>query len=446
MKLQYQLNIAFTTLLVVILSVTGITVYSLLLNLLIQDEQRQLEDKGELLVKVLTERFPNPNHIDQMNDVLKEQDLQLLVYDGLQHNLLFSSLPRPVVEGFNEQNYFQKNERNLWEFDKNKYVISRILIYPQNELELILLTPLTDLPIVQRDFITRLPIVFIVGAGIAALLSYFLTKKLVTPLSQLKRQLKKIEKRQFNNIEVVKASGEMKEVAKSVYDMARELEQYMTSQQTFFQNASHELKTPLMTIQGYAEGIRDDVFSDEERDKGYEVMVKEVSRLKKIINEMILLAKLDSEQSEYNPEYVRIGKVIEQVIDRTLPLATDHHVEIQSHIDQTIKLYIDEEKFMRALLNVVTNGIRYSQSIVNITVQKDKQVIRINIEDDGEGVPEHMLPYIFHRFVKGKHGDTGLGLAISRAIVQQSHGNITVQTSSTLGGAKFVLTFPSNEL
>src|SRR5699024_9746046 len=186
-----------------------------------------------------------------------------------------------------------------------------------------------------------------------------------------------------NNIEVVKASGEMKEVAKSVYDMARELEQYMTSQQTFFQNASHELKTPLMTIQGYAEGIRDDVFSDEERDKGYEVMVKEVSRLKKIINEMILLAKLDSEQSEYNPEYVRIGKVIEQVIDRTLPLATDHHVEIQSHIDQTIKLYIDEEKFMRALLNVVTNGIRYSQSIVNITVQKDKQVIRINIEDDG---------------------------------------------------------------
>src|SRR5699024_125806 len=203
MKLQYQLNIAFTTLLVVILSVTGITVYSLLLNLLIQDEQRQLEDKGELLVKVLTDRFPNPNHIDQMNDVLKEQDLQLLVYDGLQHNLLFSSLPRPVVEGFNEQNYFQKNERNLWEFNKNKYVISRILIYPQNELELILLTPLTDLPIVQRDFITRLPIVFIVGAGIAALLSYFLTKKLVTPLSQLKRQLKKIEKRQFNNIEVV---------------------------------------------------------------------------------------------------------------------------------------------------------------------------------------------------------------------------------------------------
>src|SRR5699024_4549490 len=157
-----------------------------------------------------------------------------------------------------------------------------------------------------------------------------------TPLSRLKRQAKKIERRQFDNIEVVEASGEMKEVAESVHDMPRELERYMNSQQTLFQNASHELKTPLMTIHGNAEGIREAGFTEEERDKWFTVMVTEVKRLKKIINEMILLAKLDTEQSEYNPEKVQVAEIIDQVITRTLPLATEQGVKFRSNIDQSV--------------------------------------------------------------------------------------------------------------
>ena len=121
---------------------------------------------------------------------------------------------------------------------------------------------------------------------VVVILSYFLTNRLVTPLTRLKWQLKKIEKRQFDDIEPIQATGEIKEVAQSVYDMAAELERYITSQQIFFQNASHELKTPLMTIQGYAEGIKEKVFDPEEEEKGLEVMVTEVKRLKKIINEL----------------------------------------------------------------------------------------------------------------------------------------------------------------
>src|SRR5699024_2880746 len=130
-------------------------------------------------------------------------------------------------------------------------------------------------------------------AIVAIVISSFLTNKLVTPLSRLKVQLKKIEKRQFDDIERINATGEIKEVEQSVYEMANELHRYMRTQQTFFQNASHDLKTPLMTIQGYAEWIRDCVFNEDEKEKGLDIMVSEVNRLKKIINELILLAKLD---------------------------------------------------------------------------------------------------------------------------------------------------------
>jgi len=440
MKLQYQLNIAFSTLLLVILTVTGITIYSLILNLLIQDEQRQLEQKGELLVNMLTDTYSMRENMQQLSGFLEEQDLQLFLYDRNQNKIILSTMSNEVVEGFAQQNNFSNGSKDLWEFGNNKYVNSRILFASPRGLELILLTPLNDLQMVQGNFIVSLSIVFLVGAVVAVILSYFLTRKLVTPLSRLKRQLKKIENRQFDDIERIKATGEIKEVEQSVYDMAEELQRYMNSQQAFFQNASHELKTPLMTIQGYAEGIRDHVFDEADSEQGLEIMVTEVNRLKKIINEMILLAKLDSEQSVYRREYVQVIKVIEQVVGRTLPLVNEQKIDLNYDQNPHIYLEIDEEKFLRALLNITINGIRYAQSQVDIRIAQDDDRIQIVVEDDGPGVPEDILPHIFHRFVKGKGGETGLGLAIARAIVEQSGGKITVGKSQ-LGGAKFIITF-----
>lgn len=439
MKLQYQLNLAFTGLLIVILSVTGILIYSLILDILIKDEQRQLQQKGQILVNFLDQEY---NSVQQFSQFLEEQDLQLFLYDRRNHVVLFSSMPLEVVQGFANQNYFTNDENRLWEYGKDKYVTSKILIYPQiSGLELILLTPLTDLEKVRQSFIQSLFIVFLIGAIAAIVISYFLTNKLVTPLSSLKVQLKKIEQRQFDDIARVKATGEIKEVEQSVYDMANELQRYMRTQQTFFQNASHELKTPLMTIQGYAEGIRDGVFNADEKDQGLDVMVSEVKRLKKIINEMILLAKLDSESDVYQPTNVSLAQMINQVVARTLPIANEQEIDIQSDIREDMIIEVDEEKWLQALLNITINGIRHAKTVVRLTCQKNGQHIDVIIEDDGDGIEEELIPHIFHRFVRGQSGETGLGLAIARAIVEQSGGKIQVNRSDELGGAKFTITF-----
>lgn len=436
MKLQSQLNVAFTTLLIIILTATGVVIYSLILDLLIQDEERQLEQKGELLVSILNEEYQSVENIYQFNDFLQDQDLQLLIYDQHDNHVLYSTMPRTIVEGFITNNNFANTSETLWEYGSDKFVTSKILLYPEyRSLELILLTPLKDLQKVQKDFIQSLLIVFMIGAIVAVLLSYYLTNRLVTPLSKLKYQLKKIEKRQFTDIERIQATGEIKEVEQSVYDMASELQRYMQSQQAFFQNASHELKTPLMTIQGYAEGIKDGVFDHEESDKGLEIMVKEVHRLKTIINEMIVLAKLDSDSAVYEAKEVVLADVIDQVVGRVLPLMNESEIELRHDIDRSLTLVVDEEKLLRALLNITINGIRHARSIVQLTVKKANQDIIVTIDDDGEGISEDLLPYIFQRFVKGKSGETGLGLAISRAIIEQSGGKIYVGKSK-LGGAK----------
>src|SRR5690625_4259399 len=380
MKLQSQLNAAFTALLLVVMGVTGYFIYSLLMDVLIQDEQRQLRQNGEILVEVLDAPFGPGRDIQQFSNFLEDQDLQLFLYDRNQDAILFSTMPPEVINGFFQNNDFADSSEPVWDYGNAKFVNSRILVYPEETgLELILLTPMNDLHVVQQNFIFRLLIVFFIGATAAVLLSYFLTNKLVTPLTRLKGQLKKVEKRQFDDIERIKATGEIKEVEQSVYDMASELQRYMKSQQAFFQNASHELKTPLMTIQGYAEGIRDEVFDEQDSDKGLEIMVTEVNRLKKIINEMILLAKLDSEQEAYHPKKMSVSKLIEQVIDRTLPFVNEKNIDLYSEQETEIELFADEGKLLQALLNITMNGIRYAQSTVKLTVEKKNHVTMIMI-------------------------------------------------------------------
>lgn len=442
MKLQHQLNIAFTTLLLVILAVTGFVIYSLILDLLVQDEQRQLKQKGEILVSIIQEESGSSKDIQQFSEFLQDKDLHLFLYDRSQNRVLDSTMSRSVAEGFFQDNDFSDESKQLWEYSNDKYVTSRILLYPQNTgPELILLTPLKDLQAVQHNYIQRLLIVFLIGAVAAIILSYFLTNKLVTPLTKLKWQLKKIEKRQFGQIERIQATGEIKEVEQSVFEMADELQRFMKSQQAFFQNASHELKTPLMTIQGYAEGIHDRIFDEKDEQKGLEMMVNEVNRLKKIINEMILLAKLDSEQNAYESENIMIRELIDQVQDRVLPLVHERGIHIHSDVKTEATLLGDQEKLLRALLNITFNGVRHANEQVAIHVTTDNNATIINIEDDGEGITEELIPHMFHRFVKGKDGETGLGLAIARAIVEQSDGTITAGHSD-LGGAKFTLRFP----
>ncbi|TFB24260.1 HAMP domain-containing histidine kinase [Filobacillus milosensis] len=437
MKLRTQLNLAFSALLLVILTLAGIIIYSLILDMLIEKEEVELRQKGELLIDILNNDYGSIQSVNEFQEFINSQDGDLILYHANKNTILSTTMPVKNARHFYEEGYFNDYSNNLWEGANQKYVTSRIARKPQGEdIELILLTPLNDLQDVQQSFFKRLLIVFIVGGILAVLLSYYFTNRLVKPLTLLKKELKKVEKRQFDDLERVIATGEIKEVEQSLFDMADELKRYMRSQQTFFQNASHELKTPLMTIQGYAEGIKEGVFEGEERDKGLETMVEEIGRLKKIINEMIWLAKLESAEDTFERRSISTNDLIERVYDRVIPLAEQHHIQIKLNEVESFEIYSDEEKLLQAVLNITVNAIRHAESKVRITT-KGRTLM---IEDDGDGIPEDLIPYIFNRFVKGKGGETGLGLAIARTIIEESDGKLEVRESH-LGGALFKVEF-----
>jgi len=289
-------------------------------------------------------------------------------------------------------------------------------------------------------------IILSIGVILAFLLSIFITRRLVKPLGDLRKELHKVELRRFSEVQLVETKGEIGVVAKAVYNLAGELDNYQHTQKQFFQNASHELKTPLMSIQGYAEGIKDGIFTGEQANKGLHVIVNECERLKKIVTEMILLAKLESEEGIFHMDRVSVPELIKETLERINPLFIKNGLQIEIsglENDEELLIYADREKLLQALINILGNAARYAKETIRIQATADAEGIDIGISDDGEGIPETLLSQLFERFTKGINGETGLGLAISRAIVERCRGRISAHNEPD-GGAAFVLRFPAH--
>lgn len=462
MKLIYKLHISFGILLVCVLMLTAALVYPLLLDTLIDNQRKELQAQGTAMMELVDslpvqELSPSQSSAAVVTQPAIEINRSIdAVLIEPNHNILFSTMTDAQSETWLpliEQN-LTHNQQGLWEDGQEKYIVETLTSNPQKldpasnvtPATLVLSTPLSKVKSYQAELFKIMMIVMVIGGILAFCLSFFFTKRLVTPLGKLKLELKKVEKRHFDEVQLIQTGGEIGEVAQSVHHLAGELKQYHHAQKQFFQNASHELKTPLMTIQGYAEGIRDGIFTGDRADNGLNVIASECERLKGIVTEMILLAKLESEDGVFDQEEVSVEQLIDQTVDRIRPLAINEEIEIKVkyEVKEPNKLHIhgDSKKLLQAVLNIMSNAIRHASQAVCIEISEQDGQVQIEITDDGEGIADHLLPQLFQRFIKGKNGETGLGLAISRAIVERCNGEISAHNGDH-GGAIFRMRFGS---
>ncbi|MCD1260427.1 HAMP domain-containing histidine kinase [Paenibacillus athensensis] len=311
---------------------------------------------------------------------------------------------------------------------------------PQGTLTLF--TPMTRIKAIERELLVRLLLVFGAGSALMFGLSLLITKRLINPLVRLRTELRKIKARSFAEVELIRTGGEIGAVAQAVYDMAGELNKFIHVQKQFVQNASHELKTPLMSIAGYAEGIRDGVFEGEEARKGLDIILSESGRMTNIVTEMTLLAKLDSEEHIFRMSEVGVKELLAETAERVNPLLVRRGLKLHliCEADEELIIQGDQDKLLQALLNIVSNAIRHARREIAIQARPTAGGIEIAVTDDGPGIAEELLPYLFQRFMKGKDGESGLGLAIARAIVERCGGRITAGNVQG-GGAAITLGF-----
>ena len=222
------------------------------------------------------------------------------------------------------------------------------------------------------------------------------------------------------------------------FRFGRDIEKEAERQQTFFQNASHELKTPLMAIQGYAEGIQAGVM---DAGGAAEVILKESDRMTELVDELLDISKIDMGRQQLALSEMDVRELLYDSIRAVEPAAAAGGIAIVPDFPETpVMVSCDDTRLRRAVANILSNGVRYARSELHLTCRADRRQVTIRIQDDGDGIAEEDLPHIFDRFYMGKSGKSGIGLALTKEIIHLHKGTIRAYNGD--GGAVFEISIP----
>lgn len=222
----------------------------------------------------------------------------------------------------------------------------------------------------------------------------------------------------------------------------------------FVANVSHELRTPLSLMQGYSEAIIDDIAeTKEDKNELAKIIHDEAMRMSRLVNELLDLARIEAGHIQLKVEPVEIKPLIERITHKFNNIAEEKEISII--IDyrlEIVKAMVDDDQIEQVLTNLLDNAIRHMHhgGTINLIVKNTPKQLTIQVSDDGVGIPEVDLPFIFERFYKAdksrtrnsKDKGTGLGLAIVKNIVEAHKGTITVQ-SKINEGTTFTIVIPN---
>lgn len=317
--------------------------------------------------------------------------------------------------------------------------VSRKMDYHGFPYYLILFSKERELNQINAVLTRQFVIVFAVLLMISWLLASWFSRYLTNPLRRLGEWCQNIARRQFDIPLKLDRQDEIGELARSFEAMKNQLKEYDESQRYFVQNISHELKTPIMAIQGYAHALQEGVFQGEQAKKGLHIIMEESRRLEKVVEQLLYLTKIESVAEMVQKTPLNISELFVFLKQRLSVL--NPQIAWIDRLPPVLDAEGDGEQLSTAFQNIIENQLRYAKSMLVLEGEKRGEQLRITIANDGPPIDENLLPHLFQRFRKGKSGKHGLGLAIARAVIE-AHGG-TIQAFNEPPGVRFVVTLPA---
>ncbi len=241
-------------------------------------------------------------------------------------------------------------------------------------------------------------------------------------------------------ISVDGSQDELKSLAYAINDMLKRINQAYQSQIRFVSDASHELRTPISVIQGYA-GIIDRWGKHDEKtlEEAIAAIKSETENMKILVEHLLFLARGDNEAIQLNKERFDCSKLVNEIIAETTIINQEHN--IITDLERSIFIEADKQLIKQAVRILVDNSLKYSEPghEVRLKVFKENEEVLIQVQDNGIGIAPEDLPNIFNRFYRSdesrarKTGGTGLGLAIAKWIIERHGGHFEVLSRLNLG-------------
>ena len=316
--------------------------------------------------------------------------------------------------------------------------VSKLMDYHGFPYYLVLFSKERELNQIGALLTRQFLLIFVVLLASSWLLAVWFSRYLSKPLRSLDESCQKIAKRQFDTPLTLDREDEIGQLARSFESMKHQLKDHDESQRRFVQNISHELKTPIMAIQGYTQGLLEGVFQGPQAEKGLQIIMQESKRLEKVVEQLLYLTKIESVS-----EMMQMGRVdlteLFHLLEQRLSVLNPEIAWDMALPDHLI-LEGDGEQLSTAFVNILENQLRYAESRLAVTASEGQDKAVITIANDGPPIEEALLPHLFQRFRKGKSGKHGLGLAIARAVFEAHGGSISVRNEPD--GPSFTITLP----
>jgi signal transduction histidine kinase len=296
-------------------------------------------------------------------------------------------------------------------------------------------------PIIQAGLVA-LVFAFLIGLGMAAWIS--------NPLREMTQATLGISKGIYT-LMPVKGPKEVKQLAGAFNEMIKRVQESQQSQRDFLANATHELKTPLTSIQGFAQAIIDGaVTAPEALHQAASIIFDEADRMHRIVMDLLSLARLEAGTAGLSKEPVDLGQLLHGVADRFTIQARQANIKLQENLAKSPVCTGDADRLAQVFTNLIDNAIKFTPSggVVTLSLDTNNGSAQVRVSDTGIGIAPEDQKRVFERFYQadrsrrgGGGRGAGLGLAIARQIVLAHGGKIWV--GSTLGkGSTFAVTLP----
>lgn len=212
------------------------------------------------------------------------------------------------------------------------------------------------------------------------------------------------------------------------------IERGQMRQKKFFENVSHELKTPLMSIQGYAEGVYDGIITDQEH--AVCVIMNETDKMTALVDEILCLSRIESGETRLNIESVSVQEVVNNCLVSLESVILKKKLKVETHLAEG-NVQADATQLETAVTNLLVNAVKYAENWITISFDGRE----LSVWNDGYKISKEEAAHIFDRFYIGKNGNTGIGLALTKEIIERHGWKICVETKKNSN--QFIIHFPN---
>lgn len=308
---------------------------------------------------------------------------------------------------------------------------------------------LTEGALVFKDTLTSslfISGVFAVIIGIVT--SVFLSNSLTKPLINIRNTALEIQKGNLEKKSILNTSTiEIKELSNSINYLGETLSKQENIRKKYASDISHELRTPISTLKSHVEAIIDGIW--EASPEHLSILIDEINRLSSLVDDL----KNSFNSSEHgiilNKTRFNLSNDIKDIITTFTPIFNRNNILFEQNIDNNIMIFMDRDKLKQIMHNLITNSIKYigDTGKIGIYLQKKSDNVIIIVKDNGIGIKEEHIPFIFNRFYRVDEsrnkdtGGTGLGLSIVKSIVEAHGGNVIID-SKYGEGTEFIISIP----